>query len=166
MGSTDPMASTKPRESESVSHGDSISEQASDWIRLFIKHFELNVLDTCRSLPPDASDLDYRVAAIRAMFETFLDSGMDSELFAETVGRVLIEERPGSIEWNSELNQRRFELIDKEIQETLTPAERVELAGLTKVMREQLESEANLPMEGAKALHRKLLELAVKDKPS
>ena len=33
-------------------------------------------------------------------------------------------------------------------------------------MREQLESEANLPMEGAKALHRKLLELAVKDKPS
>ena len=100
------------------------------------------------------------------MFETFLDSGMDAESFSETVGRVLIEKRPVSIEWNSELNQRRFELIDKEIQETLTPAERVELAGLTGIMREQLESEANLPMEGAKALHRKLLELAVKDKPS
>ena len=107
-----------------------------------------------------------RLATIRAMFHTLLDSGMDTESFAETVGRVLIEKRPGSIEWNSELNQRRFELIDKEIQETLTPAERVELAGLTGIMREQLESEANLPMEGAKALHRKLLELAVKDKPS
>ena len=91
---------------------------------------------------------------------------MAPESFAETVGRVLIEKRPGSIEWNSALNQRRFELIDKEIQETLAPAERVELARLTGIMREQLESEANLPMEGAKALHRKLLELAVKDKPS
>ena len=160
------MASTKPRESESVSRGDSISEHASDWIRLFIKHFELNLLDTSRSLSPDASDLDCWVAAIRAMLETFLDSGMDTELFAETVGQVSIEGRSGSTEWNSELNQRRFELIDKEIQETLTPAERVELAGMTKIMREQLESEANLPMEGAKALHRKLLGLGVKEKPS
>ncbi|MGO8745158.1 MAG: hypothetical protein ACLQNE_04135 [Thermoguttaceae bacterium] len=115
-------------------------------------------------MPPNASDLDYRIAAIRAMFETLLDSGMDAELFAETVGRVLIEERPGSIQWNSQLNQRRFELIDKEIQETLAPAERVELAGLTRIMREQLESEANLPMEGAKALHRKLLEMAAQEK--
>lgn len=158
------MASTKPHKSESVSHGDSISERASDWIRLCIKHFELNLLDTSCSLPPNASDLDYRIAAIRAMFETLLDSGMDAELFAETVGRILIEERPGSIQWNSQLNQRRFELIDKEIQETLAPAERVELAGLTRIMREQLESEANLPMEGAKALHRKLLEMAAQEK--
>jgi hypothetical protein len=160
------MASMKPRKSESVSRRKSISESASEWIGLCIKHFELNLLDTSRSLPPDASDLDYWVAAIRAMLDAFLDSGMDTELFAETVGRVLIEERPGSIEWDSELNQRRFELIDKEIQETLTPAERVELAGLTGIMREQLESESNLPMEGAKALHRNLMGLAGKDQPS
>jgi hypothetical protein len=160
------MAKTKPRKYESVSGGESISEHASEWIRLFIKHFELNLLDNSRSLPSDASDLDYRVAAIRAMFETILDSGMDRELFAASVGRILIEKRPSSVAWNSELNQRRFELIDKEIQGTLAPAERVELAGLTDIMLEQLDSEANLPMEGAKALHRKLLGLAVKDKPS
>ena len=100
------------------------------------------------------------------MFETFLDSGIDSEVIAETVGRVLLEQRPRSIEWNSSLNQRRFELIDKEIQETLGPAERIELAGLTGIMREHLESEANVPMEGAKALHRKLLELAAEEEPS
>lgn len=141
------MAKTKPRKYESVSGGESISEHASEWIRLFIKHFELNLLDNSRSLPSDASDLDYRVAAIRAMFETILDSGMDRELFAASVGRILIEKRPGSVAWNSELNQRRFELIDKEIQGTLAPAERVELAGLTDIMREQLDSEANLPME-------------------
>jgi 5-methylcytosine-specific restriction endonuclease McrA len=54
------MAKTKPRKYETVSGGGSISEHASDWIRLFIKHFELNLLDTGRSLPSDASDLDYR----------------------------------------------------------------------------------------------------------
>jgi hypothetical protein len=66
--------------------------------------------------------------------------------------------------WNSALNKRRFELIDMGIQGTLGPAERAELEGLTKIMREQLESELNLPMEGARALHRKLLELATKGK--
>ena len=160
------MASTKPHESKTVSRGGTLSEHTSDWINLFIKHFELNLVDASHSLRPDASDSDYRSAAIRAMFETVLDSGVDSDVFAETVGQVLIEERHGFIEWNSDLNQRRFELIDKAIQESLTPAESIELAGLTRIMREHLESEANLPMEGAKALHRKLRELAAEDNPS
>ena len=160
------MDGKKPRKSKSVARGDAISPDASDWIRKFLHQLELNFVDTGLGLPPDARVGEYQLATIRTMFHTLLDSGMDTESLAETVGRVLIEKRPGSIEWNSELNQRRFELIDKEIQETLTPAERVELAGLTGIMREQLESEANLPMEGVKALHRKLLALAVKDKTS
>ena len=68
--------------------------------------------------------LEYQLTTIRAVFHTLLDSGMDAESIAETVGRVLIEKRPGTIEWNAELNQRRFELIDKEIQDTLASAER------------------------------------------
>ncbi len=160
------MDGNKPPETEWGSGRASTSEHANDWIRRFVHQLEVNFADTSLSLPPDAHVLEYQIATIRAMFRTLLDSGMDSESFAGAVGRVLIEKRPVSIGWNSALNQRRFELIDKEIQETLTPAERVELAGLTAIMREHLDSEANLPMEGAKALHRKLLELAVKDKPS
>jgi len=160
------MDSKQPPETELERRGVPISEHASDWIRRFVEQLELNFADSSHGLPPDARVREYRVATIRAAFQTLLDSGMDTDSVVETVGEVSIEGRRGSIEWNSELNQRRFELIDKEIQETLTPAERVELAGLTRIMREQLESEANLPMEGAKALHRKLLELAVKDKPS
>ena len=160
------MADTKPRKSKSVPHRASISEHASNWIRRFSKQLEEKFIDAGLNISADAPARDYQDATIWAMFRVLLDSGMDTESFAETVGRVLIEERPGSIEWNSELNQRRFELIDKEIQETLAPAERVELAGLTRIMREQLESEANLPMEGAKALHRKLQDLATEDKPS
>jgi len=160
------MNSKRPPETEFESGPASTSEHANDWIRRFVHQLEVNFADTSLGLPPDARVPEYQLATIRAVFHTLLDSGMDSESFAETAGRVLIERRLGSIEWNSELNQRRFELIDKEIQETLTPAEGVELAGLTGIMREQLESEANLPMEGTKALHRKLLEMAVKDKPS
>jgi len=159
------MASKKPRESKPESRGDSIPEDASDWLRQFVKHFELNFLDASRGLPPEAVPPDYQHATIRAVFQTLLDAGLNSETVVESIGQVVIESRSGSVQWNSELNQRRFELIDREIQETLTPAERVELAGLTRIMRELLDSEANLPLAGAKALHRKLLELDVPDKP-
>ena len=160
------MDGKKPHEANSESRRASIPAHANDWIRKFVQQFELNFVDTSLGLLPDARAIEYQLATIRAMLRTLLDSGMDIESFAETVGRVLIQEPLGAVEWNSKSNQRRFDLIDKEIQETLTPAERVELAGLTAAMREQLESEANLPMEGASALHRKLLELAGKDKPS
>ena len=156
------MASKKPPES-AKSHRDSISEHANAWIQQFLKELEDNFLGASHSLPPDARVPDYQVATIRAMFQTLLDSGMDTESVVEAIGQVFVERRPGPTQWNSELNRRRFELIDREIQETLTPAERIELAGLTAIMREELDSEANLPMEGAKTLHRKLLETNVTD---
>lgn len=58
-----------------------------------------------------------------------------------------------------ELNKRRFELIDSDIQGKITPEERLELAGLTQRMREHLDSEINLPFKGAQKLHRYLTEL-------
>jgi hypothetical protein len=157
------MASNEPRESEVESRGDSISEAASDWLAQFVKHFELNFFDVCRDLPPAAGAADYQDATMRAVFQTMLDSGMDPDAIVESLGPTPIEQRGGSVEWTSALNQRRFELIDKEIQETLTPTEKIELAGLTRIMREQLDSESNLPLAGAKALHRKLLGLGGAD---
>src|SRR5207245_9870800 len=95
----------------------------------------------------------------RAMLETYLDSGMELESVMELLGRAGIETRTGEGGWSDALNQRRFALIDKEIQGLLTPAETVELAGLTRIMRDHVESEANLPIKGARALHRTLLQL-------
>ena len=160
------MATRKPHESGSAPRPGSISENASDWIRQLSEQLEEHFIDSALSIPAEASARDYQDATIRAVFSVLLESGMDTESFAETVGRILIEESAASVEWTSQFNQRRFELIDKEIQETLTPAERIELAGLTRIMRERLDSEANLPTAGAKALHRKLLALAAEDKPS
>jgi hypothetical protein len=129
------------------------------WIRQFSKHLELHLLDASRDLPPESSVSESQVATARAMVETFLDSGMEFESVVELLGRVAVERRPVAAAWTDELNQRRFALIDKEIQGALTPGESLELAGLTRMMRDHVESEANLPIEGARALHRKLLGL-------
>ena len=159
------MASQKLPEPESASTPNPILKDAREWIRQFTRHLELNFVDAGRSLPPDARLPDYQGATIRAVWQTLLDSGMDSDAILAAIGQVVIETHAPSVEWNSDLNRRRFELIDKDIQQSLTPAERIELAGLTRLMREQVESEVNLPLEGAKELHRKLLEIDACKKP-
>ena len=50
-----------------------------------------------------------------------------------------------------------------EIKGSLSATESIELAGLTRIMRHHVESEMNLPMQGARNLHRKLLQLNSKD---
>lgn len=97
------------------------------------------------------------------LLATYLDSGMDFESAVELLGQVVVQRLSVDVAWSDALNQRRFALIDKEIQQSLTPAESIELAGLTRIMRDHVETETNLPMNGARALHRKLLQLKATD---
>ena len=152
------MTTTKSQESELPVSQEAISADADLWIRQFINHLEIHALDASHDLSPQASVYESRVATVRAIFETFLDSGMEFESVVEMFGRVAVERRIVAASWTDELNQRRFELIDKEIQGSLTPGESLEVAGLTRMMRDHVDSEANLPFEGARALHRRLLE--------
>jgi hypothetical protein len=89
-----------------------------------------------------------------------LDCGLDEEQIMAIFGRSLSAEGKESIgvQWTAELNQRRFDLIDLAIQRTLSVSEEVELATLTQIMRAHVDSEANLPFEGARKLHRYLIE--------
>ncbi len=159
------MPSRKPLESRPEARRESIPESASDWLRQFNKHFEENFVNLCCDFAAEASRTEIRNVTVRAVIQTLLDSGEDTNSIAEAIGQAFLGQRVISRDWNTHLNQRRFELIDKEIQGSLTPAEQFELAGLTGMMREQLDAEANMPLEGAKALHRKLLELKKKGKP-
>ncbi len=138
-----------------------ISEAANEWFSLFLKHLELFMVEAGRSLKPDSQSADYRLVAMRAVRLTFLDSGMDDEALRSLFGRVAIEVLGAAttVQWNAELNRRRFELIDCDIQGTLNAAEQTELAGLTQLMREHVDSEANLPFEGARKLHRLLTDM-------
>jgi hypothetical protein len=61
-------------------------------------------------------------------------------------------------DWTRERNDRRVALIDKFIQGELTPEESVELEQLTEYMRTHFDTEAAVPLEGAKRLHRRLLQ--------
>ncbi len=159
------MATKKPPEPMPPQPHPAISAEPDAWIRQFIKRLEFHILDAGRELPRGASITELQAATARAILETYLDSGMEFESAVELLGRVALEWKSGGVAWSDAMNQRRFALIDKEIQGTLTPAESIELAGLTRIMRDEVESEANLPMEGARALHRKLLELEPTGKP-
>lgn len=135
-----------------------LSEAANDWFRQFLKHLELFMVETGQGLPPDAETAACRLAAMRAVKLTLLDSGMSGEEILNLFGRVALEDTnaPAKLGWNAELNKRRFELIDGDIQGTLSRAEQIELAGLTQLMREHVDSEVNLPLDGARKLHRLL----------
>lgn len=138
-----------------------LPESAHDWFRQFLKHLELFMVETSQSLGPDSNSADHRLVAMRAVKLTFLESGMNHEEVRDLFGLVAIESvgTSQSPRWNREFNRRRFELIDGDIQGTLNAAEQIELAGLTQLMREQVDSEANLPFEGARQLHRRLADL-------
>ena len=66
---------------------------------------------------------------------------------------------PANPEWSPELRHRRSELIDKDIAGTITPSERLELAALDQQGNAYYDTVAAPPMEKARSLHQKLLQI-------
>ena len=66
---------------------------------------------------------------------------------------------PNAGDWSDKLNERRIELIDKDIQGNITTEERSELAELQRKAVAYRDRVAPLPIEGARRLHRQLLEV-------
>jgi AcrR family transcriptional regulator len=159
------MTTTKSREPDRPDSREAISALTDQWLRQFLKNLELPLLDTSCVPATDASIAESIDAAARAILATSLDSGTELESVAELLGRAALEHRIADAAWSDALNQRRFALIDREIQGSLTPAESIELAGLTHMMRDHVESESNLPTAGARALHRNLLQLGSTGEP-
>ncbi len=117
--------------------------------------------ETGQGLSPSPDNADFCLAAMRAVKLTLLDSGLDNDEVFSLFARVGME-ASGALEmaqWTSELNKRRFELIDGDIQGKLSRDEQLELTGLTQLMRHHADSEANLPLEGVKKLHEYLTDL-------
>ena len=63
-------------------------------------------------------------------------------------------------EWTEAKNERRCDLIDKEIDSTLDPAEAVELSRLQAEMLRYRRKVAPLPLDDARRLHQELLKQA------
>jgi hypothetical protein len=78
---------------------------------------------------------------------------------AEEIAKSLAADLPAaSGEWTADKNERRCELIDKDIQGAIGPGERRELEVLTQQMRAYRRTIARIPLEGAARLHQQLLE--------
>lgn len=132
-----------------------LPEDANDWIRQFVKHLEITLADNAHELASNASLSDLSLVAIRALKVTLRDSGLDDRQILGLFGQVALESSVPTRhpKWTAELNKRRFELIDGDIQGTLTGEEQLELAGLTQMMREHVDAEVNLSIDLAKKLH-------------
>lgn len=157
------MASKKSPETEHTP--ELVSALAVDWFIQFKKHFSIAFQDECDLIPAHASDSDLQKAAMKAAIETLRDSGMPDEVLLDALGDILQEARAPAKEWTPALNQRRVELIDKDIQGEISFEEKIELSGLTRIMRQLVDTESNVPLKGAKALHKKLLEMERQEKP-
>lgn len=140
----------------------SIPVHTHEWLQEFLKHFEINFIDL-HATSGSGENPNLPLTALRTLVTTLQDAGLSTEEVFELFGQVEVGRRSKPAAWTSDLNARRFELIDKDIQGTLTPIERIELARLTTMMRQQVDSELNLPLEGAKSLHLKLLAKIVPD---
>lgn len=152
------MTTGKQPDSEIAPEPKSISVEASSWIGRFVSLFEHKFTLAAEGLSADAELSKFHLATFHAFVQTFQDFGVDKEGIWEMIG-IADAQQGDATEWNSELNARRFELIDKEIQGTLSLNERVELASLTARMRQHVDSEINMPMEGARKLYESLLKL-------
>jgi len=96
---------------------------------------------------------------VREVILSFTPSGTVFELDGRPVACLIPPPAPAgnTEEWSSAKNARRFYLIDKEIDGSITEQEAGELEDLTKQMRRYVNKVAPLPIEAARKLHQELL---------
>lgn len=140
--------------------GPMVSSELSDLASRFAVELEMNFVSTVSA--PTSEDLmdAFRTAMMSSFIVTMQESGASSAevavLMKEALDRILV---PGDDPWDDAKNDRRIELIDLSIQQGLTPDESFELNQLTEQMRRHVDTEAAIPMEGARKLHKHLLDL-------
>ena len=152
-GRRKPASASVPRETRSL------PSVAQDWGEQFVKHLEIWYADSiCRS-DAETDWRGYRQAMVSAFVATMRDAGADpkeiAQLLAKSIGELSSPRPPGR--WTEKESARRLELIDKQIQQSLSVDEMIELARLTSLLRASCDTEENVPLEGAKRLHRQLL---------
>ena len=140
---------------------ESIASDAEQWGRLFVTNLELEYANLAAELPRDATWPDFQRAMLLAIERVFDESGADPEsivrLWQESANRLLYVDEDTA--WSSEKNARRLKLIDNRIQQTITEEEAIELRRLTEQMRVNCDHEGTVPLEGARQLHRRLLDI-------
>lgn len=156
-----PMPNDELPEMQAQQETESIASDAELWGRLFVTNLELEYANLAAELPRDAMSSDFHRAMILAIERVFHESGADREsivrLWQENARRFMHVDEDTA--WSGEKNARRLNLIDKRIQQTITEEESLELRWLTEQMRACCDHEETVPLEGARELHRRLLDI-------
>ena len=156
------MGKEKPLEQGATSDP-SFSSHAADWLNAFKKHFSIAFQDAVSDLSSDAENLELQKAAIVAMTTTLRESGLSDDQLLVFLSEAFETVHVGAIEWTTELNQRRIELIDRDLANEISFDEKVELARLTNALRANVSTEEAFPMQGARELHAKLKAMEQKE---
>ena len=111
--------------------------------------------------------IDRQPEAVKQFFETLElpPEGSVVEMNGRPVARILPANHRDS-EWTEAKNERRSDLIEKEIDGTLTPAEAVELQALQQAMLKYRNKVAPLPIAAVRKLHDELLAKAGRAHPA
>ncbi len=143
------MAAMPPEHSPERPAGRLMPLEADRWVRQFLDGVEDKLL---RSRTVNSGGDPLNMAAARAVVDALEESGTDPETVLALFGRIAVEKRHGLQGWSEELNARRCALIDKDVDGTLEPGERMELAGLTRLLRERFDTESSVPLTRLEAL--------------
>ena len=129
-------------ESSTIVVSDAVRDSFEQLLTLF-KSFQLRSSDSVR--PTDLVALT-NVAERYSAISRWLHGGLKLE-----------REDP---EWNDEKNERRCQLVDRDIDGTITPAEKEELDDLQQQVLDYRRRVAPLPLEDVRQLHQELLKRA------
>lgn len=105
-------------------------------------------------------EIDFPADVERCLSDKASETGQDVvHLIRIAVGRFVEEEiRPSpNGAWSEKLQDRRAELIDKDIAGTASVADRAELIELDRLANEHFDKVAPPPSKGARRLHQQLL---------
>lgn len=132
----------------------SISRDALDWSGQFIKHLTIEFESAVGvSHEKNYSADDLRRLMTQAFVKVLIDSG--ASLYSAY--DLLDAARLGILgkldgEWTDQKNERRIALIDKSMQQDLSPQETFELFQLTEQLRCAFDTEEFLPIDGPRKL--------------
>jgi hypothetical protein len=103
---------------------------------------------------------EHHLRALAELLSQLWKDHSSTVLLTKTIGTEApgVSDDPNGEDWSDERNRRRIDLIDKDIQGHITIEERAELAELQRQAVVYRDHIAPLPIEGARRLHRQLLE--------
>jgi hypothetical protein len=103
-----------------------------------------------------------RYGELKGPAKAWLTSLFGENASDDAVVRISIGE-PAEEEWSPTMNERRRELIKRDIDGTITREESLELEYLQEAMRAHVRKVAPIPLEEARELHSKLVAKAAKN---